>query len=220
MGLFDWLFGSKSRRITPIEQIWLTDEAFWTSVIAEIVASSNTARIVTAHFPDELGGVVQKLTAKRIPFRAWHVPRTPTECLRELARFEQEVLVTEAWNLPNWTDSPAHVLDAAPAISILQCHHHPLPTEDARVTDFAAALGSTVQMTVFTSLDHPLLRHFAGKEIQKTLRMLGMKEDEAVTHRMVTRQLSNAQRRIAAKVPAPERADTCEAWFERNVRGF
>lgn len=60
------------------------------------------------------------------------------------------------------------------------------------------------------------MRLFVGEWVMKTLRQLGMKEDEVIEHQMVVRQLDKAQRKIAEKAYGDSRAESADKWLERN----
>src|SRR5262245_62685757 len=49
------------------------------------------------------------------------------------------------------------------------------------------------------SLEDPLLRIFAGDRINRIMVMLKMPEGEAIEHRMVTRSIESAQRKVEAR---------------------
>jgi preprotein translocase subunit SecA len=48
----------------------------------------------------------------------------------------------------------------------------------------------------YLSLDDTLLRIFNGERIQKIMTMMNIPEDEAITHRMVSRSIEDAQRKV------------------------
>jgi preprotein translocase subunit SecA len=66
------------------------------------------------------------------------------------------------------------------------------------------------------SLEDPLLRTFAGEWVQGVLQRLGMKENEAIESRMVTRRLQVAAQKIESQAISDMAADSAEEWLQRN----
>jgi preprotein translocase subunit SecA len=50
----------------------------------------------------------------------------------------------------------------------------------------------------YLSLEDNLMRIFASDRVQKAMRLMGMKEDDAIEDRMVSRQIEKAQRKVEA----------------------
>lgn len=70
---------------------------------------------------------------------------------------------------------------------------------------------------VYSSLDEPLVRQFAGDRLQDVMRKMGMKEDEPIEHAMITAAFSNLQRKIAKKILVEQPATSQEDWLFRNM---
>ncbi len=71
---------------------------------------------------------------------------------------------------------------------------------------------------VFSSLDEALFKHFGSDKVIPMMKMLGMKEDEAIEHSMVTKSIVNAQHKIASKVIVEQSAGSQEEWLEKNLQ--
>jgi hypothetical protein len=54
-----------------------------------------------------------------------------------------------------------------------------------------------VEIQFHTSLENPLLAQFTSGSLKTMLASLGMKPDEAITHRWVTKAIDNARRKAA-----------------------
>ena len=67
------------------------------------------------------------------------------------------------------------------------------------------------------SLEDALLRMFGGDSVIATLRRLGMREEEAVNSKMVSRRLRGAQNRIAKAATSDLPADSAEQWLRLNA---
>ena len=51
----------------------------------------------------------------------------------------------------------------------------------------------------YLSLEDDLMRIFAGDRVVAMMRAMGLKEDEAIEHKMVSRSIENAQRKVEAR---------------------
>ncbi len=72
------------------------------------------------------------------------------------------------------------------------CEHHPsFKIEQQRFLQLGLS-----QVTVVSSLDEGLMKKFGGERIAVMMKNLGMKEDEPVSHKMITRSIQNAQKKI------------------------
>ena len=69
-------------------------------------------------------------------------------------------------------------------------------------------------------MEDPLLKTFAGAWVQNVLRGLGMKENEAIESRMVSRRIRAAQKKIESQAVGDGPARSAEEWMERNCPNF
>ncbi len=70
---------------------------------------------------------------------------------------------------------------------------------------------------VYNSLDEPLFKHFGSEKMLPIMKMLGMKEDEAIEHSMVTKSITRAQEKIGSKVNLEMTANSQQEWFVKNL---
>ena len=70
---------------------------------------------------------------------------------------------------------------------------------------------------IWSSLDEPLFQHFGGEKIVAMMKKLGIKENEAVEHKMLTKSIQNAQQKIETKVLLEQSAASQKEWIERNL---
>ena len=50
------------------------------------------------------------------------------------------------------------------------------------------------------------------------MKMLGMKEDEVIEHKMVTKSIIKGQEKIAQQVSLEQSANSQEEWMRKNVK--
>lgn len=61
------------------------------------------------------------------------------------------------------------------------------------------AVRVTLVFRFYLSLEDDLMRIFAGDRVVAMMRAMGLKEDEAIEHKMVSRSIENAQRKVEAR---------------------
>ncbi len=72
------------------------------------------------------------------------------------------------------------------------------------------------KVKVLSALDEPLFQLFGGEKIINVMRSMGLQEDEAVEHSMISRSLKNAQDKIGKKIMVEQSAQSQADWFKRN----
>lgn len=102
-------------------------------------------------------------------------------------------------------------------ITFLFTEHYPyLPKEEAVLTKIAEIAPQT-SVCFYASLDEPFFQLFGSERIQGIMKMLGLAEDEVISHSMIDKSIGNAQQKISQKITQETFVDSAEAWFERNI---
>jgi hypothetical protein len=101
----------------------------------------------------------------------------------------------------------------------LFAEHHPhLYLQEAIIKEIETlCIGNNPAIGFFTSLDEPLMQHFGSQNIIELIKKMELKEDEVISHSIVTKSVENAQRKIAKKVPYEIRAKSQEEWVIMNL---
>ncbi len=73
------------------------------------------------------------------------------------------------------------------------------------------------RVTVYSSLEEPLFKRFGSDKIIQLMLQLGMKEDEVIEHRMISKSIRDAQEKIEKKVLIEQTARSQEGWLEKNL---
>ena len=71
---------------------------------------------------------------------------------------------------------------------------------------------------VFSAMDEPLFKHFGSDKMIPLMKLLGMKEEEAIEHSMVSRSIIKGQEKIAAHVTFELSANSQAEWMEKNIK--
>ena len=88
---------------------------------------------------------------------------------------------------------------AAGGLHIIGTERHESRRVDNQLRGRSGRQGDPGSSRFFMALEDPLLRIFAGDRINRIMVMLKMPEGEAIEHRMVTRSIESAQRKVEAR---------------------
>ncbi|MBD0278210.1 MAG: hypothetical protein ICV81_09640 [Flavisolibacter sp.] len=72
-------------------------------------------------------------------------------------------------------------------------------------------------VTVYSSLDEPLLKYFGSNKIVPTLQQMGVQEEAPLQHAMITSAIKKAQDPIADKVYMEMAACSQAEWLMINL---
>ncbi|MFT4256993.1 MAG: preprotein translocase subunit SecA [Pseudoxanthomonas sp.] len=87
---------------------------------------------------------------------------------------------------------------AAGGLHIIGTERHESRRIDNQLRGRSGRQGDPGSSRFYLSLEDNLMRIFATDWVQKAMRMIGMKEDDVIEDRLVTRQIENAQRKVEA----------------------
>ena len=88
---------------------------------------------------------------------------------------------------------------ASGGLHIIGSERHESRRIDNQLRGRAGRQGDPGVSRFFLSLEDDLMRIFAGDRIIAMMRAMGLKEDEAIEHKMVSRSIENAQRKVGAR---------------------
>jgi preprotein translocase subunit SecA len=88
---------------------------------------------------------------------------------------------------------------AAGGLHILGTERHESRRIDNQLRGRAGRQGDPGSSQFFLSLEDDLLRIFGGERITPWMERLGLQEGEAIEHRMITRAIENAQKKVEAR---------------------
>lgn len=92
--------------------------------------------------------------------------------------------------------------------------HHPLMLKEKEWLE-----KTRQEETVFySSLDEPLFLHAGGAHIASLVQKLGMQEDEAISHPMISKSINNARKKLSEKIFTESPARSQQEWFKKNVK--
>ena len=117
----------------------------------------------------------------------------------ELALLPAETTAEERARLEaDWKVRHDEVL-ALGGLRIIGTERHESRRIDNQLRGRSGRQGDAGSSRFYLSLEDNLLRIFMGERVAGLMRMFGMKEDDAIQDRMVTKQIMNAQRKVEAQ---------------------
>jgi len=93
--------------------------------------------------------------------------------------------------------------------------HYPLSVPENKVLEKLLTLGFN-SFLFCISFDDPLLKMFGSERILPLLETLGLEEQEALEHDMITQSIKRARAKIDKKVVKEIQAKSPEEWFKFN----
>lgn len=97
-----------------------------------------------------------------------------------------------------WKVRNKQVLDAG-GLHIIGSERHESRRIDNQLRGRAGRQGDPGMSRFFLSLEDDLMRIFAGERVVGMMRSLGLNEDEAIEHKMVSKSIENAQGKVEAR---------------------
>jgi hypothetical protein len=213
MGLFSFL---KSDKPTYADRVWKTKLMAWRGMITDALTSitKNEVSIVFTFFEKEQAEILAYLTEKNVPYY-----QLSSELAGEAAHQEKVVFVCDA----TFIQSPALLnllksWQAKGKVSFLFAGHYPLPSKEDQLIQKLNAAFPQCPIIFYSSLDEPAVEIFGSDRIVGLLDKMGMKEEEAIEHTMVSQSMKRARAKIESRV-AKEIVTQSEAeWYAKNVK--
>ncbi|MCU4550142.1 preprotein translocase subunit SecA [Acinetobacter pittii] len=116
----------------------------------------------------------------------------------KLAKLENPTAEDEARLKAQWEQDHEDVLQAG-GLHIIGSERHESRRIDNQLRGRAGRQGDLGVSRFYLSLEDDLMRIFAGDRVVGMMRAMGLKEDEAIEHKMVSRSIENAQRKVEAR---------------------
>jgi preprotein translocase subunit SecA len=97
-----------------------------------------------------------------------------------------------------WEVKHKQVIDAG-GLHIIGSERHESRRIDNQLRGRSGRQGDPGVSRFYLSLEDDLMRIFAGERVTNMMRAMGLKDDEAIEHKMVSRSIENAQRKVEAR---------------------
>ena len=113
----------------------------------------------------------------------------------ELAKIDNVTPEMKEQARAEWQVRNQQVLEAG-GLHIIGSERHESRRIDNQLRGRAGRQGDPGESRFFLSLEDDLMRIFAGDRVVNMMRAMGLKEDEAIEHKMVSRSIENAQSKV------------------------
>ena len=113
----------------------------------------------------------------------------------ELAKIDNVTPEMKQQAHAEWQVRNQQVLEAG-GLHIIGSERHESRRIDNQLRGRAGRQGDPGESRFFLSLEDDLMRIFAGDRVVNMMRAMGLKEDEAIEHKMVSRSIENAQSKV------------------------
>ena len=186
-------------RIDMEDRVYKTKRAKYNAVIEEIVKMVEAGRpVLVGTTSVEISELLSRmLTLRKIKHNVLNAKLHQREA-EIVAQAGQTGTVTIATNMAGrGTDiklSPA--VRAAGGLAIIGTERHESRRVDRQLRGRAGRQGDPGSSVFFVSFEDTVMRLFAADRVVKMLDRLGLKEDEMIEHRLVSKSIENAQRRV------------------------
>lgn len=116
----------------------------------------------------------------------------------KLAKLESPTAEDEARLKAQWEQDHEDVLKSG-GLHIIGSERHESRRIDNQLRGRAGRQGDPGVSRFYLSLEDDLMRIFAGDRVVGMMRAMGLQENEAIEHKMVSRSIENAQRKVEAR---------------------
>jgi len=188
----------------------------WRGMITEALKAltQNEIAIVFTFFDKTQLEVIDFLSESNVPYF-----QITTNEIGEAGRQEKVVFLGNVELLQSSaTMSLINTWSTKTKVTFLFAGHYPLPSKEQPVIQKLNTSFPKSEIIFCSSLDNPSFKIFGSDRIVELLDNLGMKEDEAIEHAMVTKAMANARTKVESSVRHETKADSEEEWFAKNVK--
>jgi hypothetical protein len=167
---------------------------------------------ITAYFSEGFSRIIEFLSLHQVPYAMLKgeehdaVKTTSTVFLVESSFFK--------------SPSAAEMISKISAKGqkyVLIFGHYPLPDKETKWLQRIQLLTDT-KITFYSSLEDPSFKPFNSDRMIEIMEKMGMKDDEAIEHTMVTKSMERARKKIQEDIPLEQEASSEEEWFRKNLK--
>jgi hypothetical protein len=193
------------------EKVWMSKPYKFQGLyedLSEITKTGHKAFIFT-HFEKTYQEVCFVLEQKEIPFYQFQKgDDTSILAFNQVAIFQANALEKRVIENLQSQQIPVRCL-------ILE--HFPLRTNDEELLAKLKTIAPQATPVFYTSLEDAALQPFVTENLKQIMVKMGMKADESVSHKMISKSIINAQEKIAQQVKSNRMTYAPEEWIKVNL---
>lgn len=214
MGLFSFL---KSDKPDFSDKVWMSTEYALKGMMTDALQmiTKNEMPIALSFFDDTSMQIKEFLTTKQVPYFV-----IDSSNMQEAATQSKVVFVLDAGILYSSSQVVSFLLDQSKnqKVNFLFFGHYPIPTKENKTLEKINTL-SNKTITFYSSLDDAAFKILGTDRIRATLEKLGLADEEAIEHDMVSRSMKNAREKIEENVKHEIVCSTEKEWYHKNYKG-
>jgi hypothetical protein len=96
---------------------------------------------------------------------------------------------------------------------VLFFEHHPFLIKENELLEKL----QLKEAAFYSSLEEPIFMHFGSKRIALLMQKMGLSENEAIEHPMITTAIKHAQEKISKELVIEHSATSQAEWFSKNI---
>lgn len=214
MSLLSSLFVQK--RPSYSDKVWMTQRAALKGMMTDGLQALTQSEvpIVVSWFADKRQEVVDFVTANQVPYRIVDADTS------SVANQDGSVLLLDAQWLNKYSQAPEFLRKqyATSRVHFLFYGHYPIPARESQLVEKISAADKATIITFFSSLDDRAFQMFGAENIKSLMEKMGLKEDEAVEHAMVSKAMERAREKIAGTISTEIITSTETGWYQQNYK--
>jgi GTPase Era involved in 16S rRNA processing len=212
MGLFSFL---KSDKPPHSDKVWMKKEAALKGMMTGALQALTHGEVpvVLSFFTDKHQEIIEFASSNGVPYTT--VDENPANRLTQ----DNTVLVIDAQRLNNFQSFINFISTSLKPVTFLFYGHYPIPAKENQLLAKISEEKKLQGITFFSSLDDHAFEMFGADNIKNIMQKMGLKEDEAIEHAMVTKAMERAREKIASSVTHEIASSTEVEWYERNYKG-
>ncbi len=205
-----WLFGTKNTAVNRGDKVWMRDIHKYAGLLKDIrTLMKENKLILVVYYFRQTGIMLNKyFEDNSLEYTTIHtagaINMNSINCV-ESASLNSEVFI-------------ANLQKPERDIIIFFTEHYPLFETENTILKSIGILGKKCSYCFYMSLEDPLMTLFGGDRITDVITKMGMKEDEMISHTMISSAIENVQKKIESKVYTELKSDSIQEWVERNLR--
>ncbi len=212
MSLFSFL---KSNAPTYSDKVWKEDAYAVKGMMTDALQAitRNEIPIVLTFFTDTSEKVRSFLTTNQVPYFSLE-PGNASEAETQ----PRVVFLLDANFLLSSSQIMSFITNQSKKqkIDFLFFGHYPIPAKENRILEKLSSNNGAI--TFYSSLDDPSFKIFGADHIKETLSKIGLADDEAIQHTMVSRAMKNAREKIEKSIAHEIVCATELEWFSKNYK--
>ena len=213
MGVFSFF---KSDKPNFSDKVWKSTEYALKGMITDALQmiTRNEMPIALSFFDDTSQQIKEFLNAKQVPYFV-----LDSSNMQEAATQSNVIFILGAGIVYSSSQLVTFLLDQSKKqkVNFLFFGHYPISTRENKILDKIKPLINS-STTFYSSLDDGAFKIFGADLIKTTLEKLGLADEEAIEHDMVSRSMKNAREKIEENVKHEIVCSTEKEWYHKNYK--